>query len=143
MNDAALTVAEANRLLEANFAPWVKALNLAIEECGRDGVTMRMAYSEELCRVGGLISGQALMALADTCMVFVASAALGRWTPVATTNQNTSFLRPAVGRDVIARGRALKAGRSLVFGEVTLTVEGDERPVAHVTSTCAVPASGG
>ena len=79
------------------------------------------------------------MALADTCMVITVSAALGGFRDMATAGQNTSFFRPAVERDVIARGRILKPGRLLMFGEVVLYAEGDDRPVAHVTSTYALP----
>ena len=67
------------------------------------------------------------------------SAALGGFRDMATAGQNTSFFRPAVERDVIARGRILKPGRLLMFGEVVLYAEGDDRPVAHVTSTYALP----
>ena len=34
---------------------------------------------------------------------------------MATASQNTSFFAPAVGKDVLAEGRALKTGRLLVF----------------------------
>jgi uncharacterized protein (TIGR00369 family) len=103
---------------------------------------MRMAYDKRLCRIGGTVCGQALMAFADTSMVIVNAAALGGFREMATTSQNTSFFRPVVERDVIARGRVLKPGRLLMFGEVTLYGDGDERPVAHVTSTYALPPKG-
>lgn len=139
LSAAALSRETATDLLGEKFAPWVQALNLSIEEIGPDGVAMRLPYSDDLCRTGGLICGQAMMTLADTCMVFVVAAALGGFREMATASQNTSFFRPAIGTDVIARGRVLKTGRMLVFGEVTLYADGDDRPVAHATSTYALP----
>ncbi len=136
------SVEAANAIVAEVFAPWVQDLVLTVEACGTDGVTMRMAFDDKLCRIGGTVCGQALMSLADTCMVIVVSTALGEFREMATTNQNTSFFRAVVGRDVIARGRILKPGRLLMFGEVTLYADGDERPAAHVTSTYALPPKG-
>ena len=135
----ALTVDEAEQLLAAHFAPWIHDLNLRFESVGPDGVTMRLPHSERLCRMGGLICGQALMAFADTCMVFTVAAALGGFREMATASQNASFFAPAVGKDVLAEGRALKTGRLLVFGEVTMRLAGEARPIAQATSTYALP----
>ena len=140
MTDA-MTVESANALLPELFAPWVQDLDLTIEEVG-DEVVMRMRFDDRLCRVGGMVCGQALMAMADTCMVFVVSAAIGGYRDMATVSQSSSFFRPAINADVIARGRALKSGRTLVFGEVTLFADGDDRAIAHATSTYALPQRG-
>jgi acyl-coenzyme A thioesterase PaaI-like protein len=69
----------------------------------------------------------------------VVSAATGGFREMATTNCTTSFLRPVAGRDVIARGKALKTGRLLVFGEVLLYADGEEEPAAQATCTYALP----
>ena len=134
-----MTVEEAERLLAAHFAPWIHDLNLRFEEVRPEGVTMRLPHSDRLCRMGGLICGQALMAFADTCMVFTVAAALGGFREMATASQNTSFFAPAVGKDVLAEGRALKTGRLLVFGEVTMRLDGETRPIAKAASTYALP----
>ena len=134
-----MTVEEAERLLAAHFAPWIQDLDLRFEEVGSEGVTMRLPHSDRLCRMGGLICGQALMAFADTCMVFTVAAAVGGFREMATASQNTSFFAPAVGKDVLAEGRALKTGRLLVFGEVTMRLDGETRPIAKAASTYALP----
>lgn len=138
MPDLPLDIDSANRRLQQIFAPFVLGLKPTVEQFDADGVTLRMPYDDSLCRVGGIICGQALMTLIDTCMVFVCYQGLGRIAEVTTVSQNTSFMRPAINDDVIARGRVIKAGRMLVFGEVTLTMAGDERPVCVGTSTYAV-----
>lgn len=78
------------------------------------------------------------MALIDTCMVFVCYVGQSRYTNCTTVSQNTSFMRPVIGKDIIATGRVLKSGRSLVYGEVMLRTEGDERVVCAGTSTYMV-----
>lgn len=133
-----VTLDSANQRLTEVFAPWIQQLNLGIEHIDRDGVIMRLPYSDDLCRSGNIICGQALMALIDTCMVFVCYAGLNRYSNVATVGQNTSFLRAAKHSDVLARGKVIKSGRSLVFGEVALTTERDGKTVCTGTSTYAV-----
>ncbi len=139
MSDATVpTLQEANQLLVDLFADWVQDLDLRVERIDADGVVLRLPQHERLCRIGGIVCGQASMALIDTAMVFVCFAGLGRVAEVTTVSQSTSFLRAAKGGDLLAHGKVLKAGRSLVFGEVTVTVEGDERAVAQGSSTYAV-----
>ncbi len=133
-----ITLESANQRLGEVFAPWIQTLDLQIDALDDEGLTMRLPYRDELCRSGNIICGQALMALIDTCMVFVCYTGLGRYSNVATVGQNTSFLRPARHSDVLAQGKVIKAGRSLVFGEVTLFTESDGKTVCTGTSTYAV-----
>lgn len=134
-----LTPMDCQLILKRNFAPWIQSLNLAIEDIQPGRVRIRMPAKKELMRVGDVVCGQALMALADTAMVFVVCSTLGEFRPVATVTQNVSFLRPAGTGDVIAEGRVLKSGRALCFGEVDITMAGNPEPVAHVTSTYSLP----
>ena len=133
-----VNLGSANERLPVVFAPWVQQLNLSIESIGEDGVVIRMPYSDDICRIHQIVCGQAMMALIDTCMVFVCYAAQGRYCNCTTVSQNTSFMRPARGQDIIATGRVIKSGRSLVFGEVFLRTEGDDRTVCAGTSTYMV-----
>ena len=83
---AGFGIAEATRVLGEVFAPWVQDLNLSIEAFDfaappdgsadwQPGAILRMPFSERLCRNGGIVSGQALMAFADTAMVIANVAA--------------------------------------------------------------------
>jgi uncharacterized protein (TIGR00369 family) len=138
MSDEIPDIESCNQRLKGIFAPWIQQLDLRIVKFDQHEVIMRMPFDEKLCRIGGIVCGQSLMALIDTCMVFVCYSGLGRFCDVTTVSQNTSFMRPVIGQDVIATGRVVKAGRTLVFGEVSLALEGDERTVCSGTSTYAV-----
>ena len=138
MNDEIINIETANQRFKEVFAPYIQSLNLTVEDINGKGATLRMPYSDDLCRSGQIVCGQALMALVDTCMVFVCYAGLRKYSDVTTVSQNTSFMRPVIGKDVIAEGRIIKAGRNLIFGEVALTVDGDDRSVCTGTSTYAV-----
>ena len=122
--------ATAERMLTDVFAPWVQDLNLSVASLDKEGATLRMRFSEKLCRDNGVICGQALMSLADTAMIFAVSSAGGAYRPMTTVDQTMHFLRPAANADVLADAKVVRLGRTMAFGSVTLTTDGDTRPVA-------------
>jgi uncharacterized protein (TIGR00369 family) len=135
---SSFNLVSANKRLREVFAPCLQQLQLSIEAIGDGRVVMRMPYSDDLCRSHQIVCGQAMMALIDTCMVFVCYVGQGRYSNCTTVSQSTSFMRPVMGKDIVATGRVLKSGRSLVFGEVTLHAQGDDRVVCAGTSTYMV-----
>jgi uncharacterized protein (TIGR00369 family) len=140
----AFDVAAAQRLLTEVFAPWVQDLQLGIEAIhppgseGGAGATLRMRFSERICREGGVICGQALMSLADTSMVFAVASASGRYRQMTTVDQTTHFLKPASNADILADARVLRMGRTMAFGQVLLTPAFDLKPVAMVSTAYAL-----
>ncbi len=142
--EEAFDLATARKLLEAVFAPWVQDLQLSVERIDQPidsagaGAVLRMAFSERLCREGGVICGQALMSLADTAMVFAVSSASGRYRPMTTVDQTTHFLKPAANADVLADARIIRIGKTMAFGQVILSSAADNKPVAMVSSAYAL-----
>ena len=134
-----LTPTDAQRILDDNFAPWVKALNLTITDIDTDGATLTMPITPDLARVGGIISGQALAAMADTAMVFAAMGHLQEPRPVATTNLDTVFLRPGVGDEICCNAEIVRAGKALIFARATMTALPSGKDVATATATFYVP----
>ncbi|MGW3039774.1 PaaI family thioesterase [Kitasatospora sp. NPDC001159] len=133
-----LTTAEADELLTDNFAPWVQALGLSAVETGERHAVLRLPWSGQLAREGGGLSGQAMMAAADTACVVAVSAARGGFGPMTTVQQSTSFQRAVVGQDVLVLARVTKLGRRIAFLDVTLTAEDTEEPAAHATAVYAL-----
>ena len=141
-------IAEANRVLGEVFAPWVQDLNLSIEGFDfappanaadwQPGAILRMPFSERLCRNGGIVCGQALMALADTSMVIAILAANRGYRPMTTVDQTTHFMRAVTRSDVLADARVVRLGRTMSFGRVTLSSASDNKPVAMVSSAFAM-----
>ena len=119
-----ITVAQAEKLLTENFAPWVLDLGLTVEEAGDSHALLRLPWSTRLAREGGALSGQALMAAADTATVVAVSAARGGFVPMTTVQLSTSFQRPVVGADVLVRAQLTKLGRSLAFADIAMTAGG-------------------
>jgi uncharacterized protein (TIGR00369 family) len=142
-------IGEARRVLGDVFAPWVLDLGLSIAsvECAppagapadwQPGAVLRMAFSERLCRHGGIVCGQALMAFADTAMVIAILAANRGYRPMTTVDQTTHFMRAVTHSDVLADARVVRLGRTMSFGRVTLSSAADNKPVAMVSSAFAM-----
>ena len=54
-----LTLEAANAILADNFAPWVLATGIKTEAAAPDAATLRVPFSDQLCRVGGILCGHA------------------------------------------------------------------------------------
>lgn len=123
-------------ILRDNFAPWVLELGLVPEEVGEDGAVLRLPWSDRLAREGGALSGQALMAAADTAVVIAVSAAKGAFVPMTTVQLSTSFQRPVVGGDVLVHARLTKLGRTLAFAQIDMTA--DSQIVAQASAVYSI-----
>jgi uncharacterized protein (TIGR00369 family) len=146
---AEYNIEAAQEILNTMFAPWVLDLGLSIESVETDappghaadwkpGVILRMTFSERLCRVGGIVCGQAMMALADTAMALAIGAAAKQFRPIATVDQTTHFLKAVAASDVLADARVIRLGRTMSFGRVDLRSANDRKPVALVSSAFAM-----
>ncbi|MEU3312120.1 PaaI family thioesterase [Streptomyces sp. NPDC048387] len=133
-----LTPAEADQILADNFAPWVLALGLTVEETGERHAVLRLPWSDSLARDGGGLSGQALMAAADTATVIAVCAARGAYGPMTTVQQSTSFQRPVVGTDVLITVRVTKLGKRMAFADATMTPDGAPDPAATASTVYAL-----
>ena len=146
---AEFDIAEARRVLGDVFAPWVRDLGLTVDAIEtsppadsptdwQPGALLRMAFSERLCRHGGIVCGQALMALADTAMVIAILTANRGYRPMTTVDQTTHFMKAVASSDVLADARVVRLGRTMSFGRVTLLSATDNKPVAMVSSAFAM-----
>ena len=146
--DTEFGITEARRVLGEVFAPWIQELDLSIERIEytpppeawdwQPGALLRMPFSERLCRNGGVVCGQALMALADTAMVIANLAANRGYRPMTTVDQTTHFMRAVSSSDVLADARVIRLGRTMSFGRVTLLSATDTKQVAMVSSAFAM-----
>lgn len=133
-----MTPADAEAILRENFAPWIQRLGLRVEEVGERRMIVRLPWSDDLAREGGGLSGQAMMAAADTATALAVAAARGGFVPMTTVQQSTTFQRPVVGKDVLIDVRVTKLGRTLAFAEITLASEGSAETAAQATTVYAI-----
>lgn len=106
-----------------------------------DFARCRYTYDPAHTRPGGYISGPTIMNLIDLSAWIAVFTRAGIVPMAVTWDLHVSFLRPAIGRDLIADAKLLKFGR-LAYATVEVYHEDDkDRPVAHATVTYSVPQS--
>ncbi|MDF2367278.1 PaaI family thioesterase [Sneathiella sp.] len=130
-----ITLKEAQDFFENSFADWIKELDITITDITTGSATLRIPATDRINRLGGMICGQAIMALADTAMVFAVAANAGSFVSMTSVNMQTTFLRPAQGDEMFAEARIVKSGKRLVYGEVNLHMGDAAKPVSHVTTS--------
>lgn len=138
MRRMTLTLAEADKILADNFAPWVLDLGLSVTELDDRRAVLRLPWSARLAREGGSLSGQALMAAADTATVIAVSAARGAFVPMTTVQQSTSFQRAVTDADVLIETVLTKLGRRMAFADITMTAEGSAEIAARASTVYAI-----
>jgi uncharacterized protein (TIGR00369 family) len=85
----------------------------------------------------GFIHAGAISAIADTAAGYAALSLMPEGRGVLTTEFKINLVAPAVGDRVIARGRVVKAGRTLTLTQTEVFAEsgGEEKLVALLTAT--------
>jgi len=140
MHKAAMTVEALDRFLTQEFPQFYHTKSgITIEDAWYHGCRIRLAYRPDFVRPGGTISGPTMMTLADFALYVAILASIGPVPLAVTTNLNVNFLRRPAQRDLIAEAKLMKLGKRLAVGEVAVTSEGEEDPVAHVTATYSIP----
>ena len=133
-----LSLTEAHKILSSHFAPWVLDLSLSVAELGEGRAVLRLPWSARLSREGGSLSGQALMAAADTATVIAVSAARGAFVPMTTVQQSTSFQRAVTDADVLIEAVLTKLGRRMAFADITMTADGSGEIAARASTVYAL-----
>lgn len=116
--------------------------DFVIEDLSKNEITVRLKVSEKHLRPGGTVSGPSMFGLADVCFYLVILSNVGPKALTVTTNCSIDFMRKPAPKDLIAKARLLKLGKSLAVGDVLLFSEGMEMPVAHANVTYSIPSKG-
>ena len=116
--------------------------DFVIEDLSKNEITVRLKVSEKHLRPGGTVSGPSMFGLADVCFYLVILSNIGPKALTVTTSCSIDFMRKPAPKDLIAKARLLKLGKSLAVGDVLLFSEGMEMPVAHANVTYSIPSKG-
>jgi len=121
------------------FASWVRELELRLIDASPGEVRLALPVHPRHVHAGNVMSGQTLMAAADTAMVLAVTSKLGAFKPMTTVQLQTTFLRPvaADAGEAIVVAKVLRLGKTLAFGEIEITT-GDGVLAAHATTTYAL-----
>ena len=94
---------------------FMRTLGGSLVELAPGRCTIEAAFAEGLTQHHGLFHAGVLTSLADNACGFAAMSLLPEGGEVLSVEFKMSFLRPAAGLAVLARGEVLKPGRTLSF----------------------------
>ncbi len=126
--------------LVAELYPAAGADGLRCESLGDREAVVRWPLDEAQLRPGGYISGPVQFRAADLALWYAVFTVIGVEPMAVTTHLHITFLRPAVGGDLLARCRILRVGRTRIYGDVDLWVDGKpDELVAHAVGGYSNP----
>ncbi|HEU5034117.1 MAG TPA: PaaI family thioesterase [Mycobacteriales bacterium] len=121
--------------------PFAEHLGVRLQEASADRVVATLEHAPQLCTVGGVLHGGALMALADSAGAVVTFLGLPAGATTATATSSTQLFRPVTGGAVRAVATPVHRGRTMVTAQTDL-FDSDDRLVARVTQVQAVRTAG-
>ena len=131
-----LTEEELKTFFEQEFPQ----MDFIMEECDGEYITVKKEIHQNNLRPGGTVSGPTMMAVADFAIYVAILREIGLIKLAVTTSFNINFLKkPLANKDILARCKLLKCGKTLAIGEVSIYSEGIDEPVAHAVGTYSIP----
>jgi len=103
-------------------------------------VEITLSPKPEILQQHGFVHGGVVSAIADTAAGYAALSLMPADIGILTTEFKINFLAPAAGEHIIARGRVVKAGRTLTLSqaEVFAKTAGQEKLIALLTATLMI-----
>src|SRR6476660_1262724 len=128
--------------VRASFAKQglMTTLGATLESVSPGMVEILVSPNPAILQQHGFVHGGVVSAIADSAAGYAALSLMPADTGVLTTEFKINFLAPAAGERILARGRVVKAGRTLILAqaEVFAKTGGDEKLIALLTATLMV-----
>ncbi len=90
--------------------PFSALVGAMLERFDTEGTELRIPIRDALMQQYGFVHGGVLSYAADNALTFAGGAALG--TAVVTSEYKINYMRPAMGRELVVRAKAVHAGKS-------------------------------
>jgi uncharacterized protein (TIGR00369 family) len=115
----------------------MRTLGASLGKISPGMVEIELRPSAEISQQHGFVHGGAISAIADTAAGYAALSVMPAGTGVLTTEFKINLVAPAAGERIIARGRVVRAGRTLTLtqAEVFAVNDGQEKLIALLTAT--------
>ena len=100
-------------------------------------IEIRLPIRPNLTQQHGFVHAGAVASIADSACGYAAASLMPAHTGVLAVEFKINLMAPAAGEQLIARGRVIRAGRTLSVcqAEVVAVSDGAEKPVAILTAT--------
>ena len=115
----------------------MSTLGATLGDISRGSVEISLSPSPAISQQHGFVHAGAISAVADTAAGYAALSTMAPGRGVLTTEFKINLLAPAVGDRFIARGKVLKAGKTLTLAQAEVFAEKDGalRLIAFLTAT--------
>ena len=117
--------------------PYAVHSGVVIDSANKESVTGHLDWSAELCTIGGLLHGGALMTLADSLGAVAAFLHLPEGASTSTVSSNTSLMRGLREGRVTGTAQVVNAGRRFITVRTDLVDEAG-KPISTTTQVQAV-----
>ncbi len=115
----------------------MKTLGASILHIEPGAVEIALAPTPAVSQQHGFVHAGAVAAIADSAAGYAALSLMAPGAGVLTTEFKINLVAPAAGERLVARGRVIKAGRTLTLAQTEVVSEtaGEEKLVALLTAT--------
>lgn len=112
-------------------------LGARLEKVEPGFVEIALSPSPAVSQQHGFVHAGAVAAIADSAAGYAALSVMPEGSGVLTAEFKINLLAPAAGEHIVARGRVVKAGRTLTLAQadVFAVKGGEEKLIAHLTAT--------
>ncbi len=131
--------AECEARIRASFAKQglMSTLQATLVSVAPGYVEIALTPNPAISQQHGFVHAGAVSAIADTAAGYAALSLMQPGRGVLTTEFKINLVAPAAGKRIVARGKVVKAGRTLTLAQAEVFAESDgkERLVALLTAT--------
>ncbi|MBN8958423.1 MAG: PaaI family thioesterase [Rhizobiales bacterium] len=131
--------AEGQERIRSSFAKQglMRTLGATLGKVSPGSVEIAIRPTPAISQQHGFVHAGALSAIADTAAGYAALSLMPAGKGVLTTEFKINLVAPAVGERILARGKVVKAGRTLTLAQTEVFAEsgGQEKLVALLTAT--------
>ena len=115
----------------------MSTLGASILHLAPGAVDIALSAGPSVSQQHGFVHAGAVAAIADSAAGYAALSLMPPGAGVLTVEFKINLLAPAVGERIVARGRVVKAGRTLTLAQSDVFSEtgGEEKLVARLTAT--------
>ena len=118
--------------------PFLALIGAELEQVDKGKVIISCRHNDTLTQQQGFLHGGVVTTLADVSCGYAALTAMPDDAEVLTVEFKINLLRPASTPKIVTTGEVLKAGRTLVIAEATVTDETGGQIIARMLATMIV-----
>jgi uncharacterized protein (TIGR00369 family) len=140
MTDAPLADTEIARRIAASFGKqaFMTTIGARLSHVAAGEVEIELPISAHVSQQHGFVHAGAVASIADSACGYAALTVMPAGAGVLTAEFKINLLAPAAGERLVAKGRVVKAGRTLTLAmaEVFAIKDGTSKLCAMMTATC-------